>query len=112
MRQESCWRHVWSAVSYTACLWIFLAPQAYAKVAKRKISTSYPKACIASLTLMAPKQWKSSEYNGLEIESIQMRSQAAYADLASGDVLYVAGVGPNSVAATLRGLPSKAVWFA
>jgi ABC-type nitrate/sulfonate/bicarbonate transport system substrate-binding protein len=32
--------------------------------------------------------------------------------LASGDLHYVAGVGPNSVAATLRGLPSKAVWFA
>jgi len=32
--------------------------------------------------------------------------------LASGDIHYVAGVGPNSVAATLRGLPSKAVWFA
>ena len=31
---------------------------------------------------------------------------------ASGDIHYVAGVGPNSVAATLRGLPSKAVWFA
>jgi NitT/TauT family transport system substrate-binding protein len=41
-----------------------------------------------------------------------MRSQAANAALASGDVHYVAGVGPNSVAATLRGLPSKAVWFA
>jgi NitT/TauT family transport system substrate-binding protein len=41
-----------------------------------------------------------------------MRSQAANSALASGDLHYVAGVGPNSVAATLRGLPSKAVWFA
>ena len=41
-----------------------------------------------------------------------MRSQAANSALASGDIHYVAGVGPNSVAATLRGLPSKAVWFA
>jgi NitT/TauT family transport system substrate-binding protein len=41
-----------------------------------------------------------------------MRSQAANSALASGDIHYVAGVGPNSVAATLRGLASKAVWFA
>ncbi len=41
-----------------------------------------------------------------------MRSQAANSALASGDIHYVAGVGPNSVAATLRGIPSKAVWFA
>src|SRR5437870_2713167 len=40
------------------------------------------------------------------------RSPAANSALASGDIHYVAGVGPNSVAATLRGLPSKAVWFA
>ena len=41
-----------------------------------------------------------------------MRSQAANAALVSGDIHYVAGVGPSSVVATLRGLPSKAVWFA
>jgi ABC-type nitrate/sulfonate/bicarbonate transport system substrate-binding protein len=46
------------------------------------------------------------------VEIIQMRSQAANSALASGDIHYVAGVGPNSVAATLRGLPSRAVWFA
>jgi len=93
-------------------LWIFLAPQAYAQEAKTKIRISYPNASIASLALFAAQQWKIFEQNGLEVESIQMRSQAANAALASGDVHYVAGVGPNSVAATLRGLPSKAVWFA
>ena len=41
-----------------------------------------------------------------------MRSQAANAALVSGDIHYVANVGPSSVVATLRGLPSKAVWFA
>src|SRR5215468_5726143 len=112
MRQESCWRHVWSAMSYTACLWIFLAPQAYAQEAKTKIRISYPNASIASLALFAAQQWRVFEQNGLEVESIQMRSQAANAASASGDIHYVAGVGPNSVAATLRGLPVKAVWFA
>jgi NitT/TauT family transport system substrate-binding protein len=64
------------------------------------------------LALFAAQQWKIFEQNGLDVEIIQMRSQAANSALASGDIHYVAGVGPNSVAATLRGLPSKAVWFA
>jgi len=40
------------------------------------------------------------------------RSQAANAALVSGDINYVAGVGPNSISPTLRGMPSRAVWFA
>ena len=79
---------------------------------KTKIRISYPSASTASLALFAAQQWKVFEQNGLEVESIQMRSQAANAASASGDIHYVAGVGPNSVAATLRGLPVKAVWFA
>ena len=31
--------------------------------------------------------------------------------MAQGDIDYVAGVGPASVAATLTGLPSRAIWF-
>jgi NitT/TauT family transport system substrate-binding protein len=80
--------------------------------AKAKIRISYPNISICCLALFAAQQWKIFEQNGLDVESIQMRSQAANSALASGDIHYVAGVGPNSVAATLRGLPSKAVWFA
>jgi NitT/TauT family transport system substrate-binding protein len=88
------------------------APGALAQEAKTKIRISYPSISIADLALFAAQQWKLFEQNGLEVEGIQMRSQAANAASASGDIHYVAGVGPNSVAATLRGLPSKAVWFA
>ena len=88
------------------------APLAQAQESRTKIRISYPSASICCLALFAAQQWKVFEENGLEVESIQMRSQAANAALASGDIHYVAGVGPNSVAATLRGLPSKAVWFA
>jgi NitT/TauT family transport system substrate-binding protein len=84
----------------------------FAQETKAKIRISYPNISICCLALFAAQQWKIFEQNGLEVESIQMRSQAANAALASGDIHYVAGVGPNSVAATLRGLPSKAVWFA
>jgi len=40
-----------------------------------------------------------------------MAPPIAAAALSQGDVDYVAGVGPASVAATLTGLPSRAIWF-
>ena len=100
------------AVLGLAFLLLAAAPLAQAQESRTKIRISYPSASICCLALFAAQQWKVFEENGLEVESIQMRSQAANAALASGDIHYVAGVGPNSVAATLRGLPSKAVWFA
>ena len=91
---------------------VFMVASLAAQEARTKIRISYPNTSICCLALFAAQQWKIFEQNGLEVESIQMRSQAANSALASGDIHYVAGVGPNSVAATLRGLPSKAVWFA
>jgi NitT/TauT family transport system substrate-binding protein len=96
-------------VAVLAALW---ACPARAQESRTRIRISYPNISIANLALFAAQQWKVFEQNGLEVESIQMRSQAANAAAASGDIHYVAGVGPNSVAATLRGLPAKAVWFA
>ena len=95
-----------------AILATVLARPALAQEGKTKVRISYPNVSIANLALFAAQHWNIFEQNGLDVESIQMRSQAANAALASGDVHYVAGVGPNSVAATLRGLPSRAVWFA
>jgi ABC-type nitrate/sulfonate/bicarbonate transport system substrate-binding protein len=95
-----------------AVLAVVLVRPALAQEGRTKIRISYPSISIANLALFAAQQWRIFEQNGLDVESIQMRSQAANAASASGDVHYVAGVGPNSVAATLRGLPSKAVWFA
>ncbi|MGB7948810.1 MAG: ABC transporter substrate-binding protein [Candidatus Binatia bacterium] len=113
MKRTNNWRRVLgSAISCTAFLWLFFAPDAQGQTGKTKIRVSYPSASICCLALFAAQQWKVFDQNGLDVESIQMRSQAANAALASGDIHYVAGVGPNSVAATLRGLPSKAVWFA
>ncbi|MGE5306822.1 MAG: ABC transporter substrate-binding protein [Alphaproteobacteria bacterium] len=101
------------AAPFGAALMAMLATTpASAQESRTKIRISYPNTSICCLALFAAQQWKIFEQNGLEVESIQMRSQAANSALASGDIHYVAGVGPNSVAATLRGLPSKAVWFA
>ena len=95
-----------------AFLMVAFASPGFSQEARSKLRISYPNVSICCLALFAAQQWKIFEQNGLDVEIIQMRSQAANSALASGDVHYVAGVGPNSVAATLRGLPSKAVWFA
>jgi ABC-type nitrate/sulfonate/bicarbonate transport system substrate-binding protein len=113
MKQRFSWRRLVGAFMLgVTVLTIAVIRPALAQESRTKVRISYPSTSIANLALFAAQQWRIFEQNGLEVESIQMRSQAANAALASGDVHYVAGVGPNSVAATLRGLPSKAVWFA
>jgi ABC-type nitrate/sulfonate/bicarbonate transport system substrate-binding protein len=110
-RVNVCRRLTCLIICSGGCLWIGSISQLFAQETRSKIRISYPSASIASLSLFAAQQWKIFDQNGLEVESIQMRSQAANAASVSGDIHYVAGVGPNSVAATLRGMPSKAVWF-
>ncbi len=78
----------------------------------KKIRITYPTESIAVLPLFAASRWKTFEDNDLQAEIIQARSQVANAALASGEIGYFAGVGPASVSATLRGLQSRAVWFA
>lgn len=78
----------------------------------RKVRITYPTESIAVLPLFAAHRWKIFEENDLHAEIIQARSQVANAALASGEIGYFAGVGPASLSATLRGLQSRAVWFA
>jgi ABC-type nitrate/sulfonate/bicarbonate transport system substrate-binding protein len=84
----------------------------YAQEKLKKIRITYPTESIAVLPLFAAVKWKTFEDNDLQAEIIQARSQVANAALASGEIGYFAGVGPASVSATLRGLQSRAVWFA
>src|SRR5438132_3637812 len=111
MRQKNSRRNrVWYAV---ICLAGLVAERgAYGQEGRVKTRIAIPSASICCLHLFAAQQWKVFEENGLDVEIIQMRPQAANAAMVSGDIHYFAGVGPNSVAATLRGLPSRAVWFA
>jgi ABC-type nitrate/sulfonate/bicarbonate transport system substrate-binding protein len=112
LRKTMCQRFSCTIVIGAISLGGVMQSRVSAQEARTKIRISYPSASICCLALFAAQQWKIFEENGLEVESIQMRSQAANAALVGGDINYVAGVGPNSVSATLRGLPSKAVWFA
>ena len=66
---------------------------------------------ITALPLLAARDWGTFAANGLDAEIIVMSPPIAAAALAQGDIDYVAGVGPASVAATLSGLPSRAIWF-
>ena len=111
MRQKNSRRNlVWFAV---ICLAGVVAErEAYGQEGRVKTRIAIPSASICCLHLFAAQQWKVFEENGLDVEIIQMRPQAANAAMVNGDIHYFAGVGPNSVAATLRGLPSRAVWFA
>jgi hypothetical protein len=102
IQKYNCGRLVGSLIFGVTVLTVALVCPAFAQESRTKIGISYPNVSIANLALFAAQQWRTFEQNGLEVESIQMRSQAANAALASGDVHYVAGVGPNSVAATLR----------
>jgi len=98
-------------VGATSLLSVFTI-KVQAQEGKTKVRISYPSPSICCLSLFAAHRWKIFDENGLLVEIIQARSQAANAALSSGDIQYVAGVGPNSVIATLRGMPTRGVWFA
>jgi NitT/TauT family transport system substrate-binding protein len=78
---------------------------------RTKVRISNAGFTITALPLLAAKDWGIFSANGLDVELIVMSPSLAAAALAQGDIDYVAGVGPASVAATLSGLQSRAIWF-
>jgi ABC-type nitrate/sulfonate/bicarbonate transport system substrate-binding protein len=102
----------WSGILAIAVTLLSHGTTAYAQDGKTRIRIAIPNASICCLHLFAAQQWKVFEDNGLDVEIIQMRPQVANAAMVAGEIHYFAGVGPNSVAATLRGMSSRAVWFA
>src|SRR4030095_2382837 len=78
---------------------------------RAKVRVSNAGFTITALPLLAAKDWGTFSANGLDVELIVMSPSIAAAALAQGDIDYVAGVGPASVAATLSGLQSRAIWF-
>jgi ABC-type nitrate/sulfonate/bicarbonate transport system substrate-binding protein len=78
---------------------------------RTKVRISNAGLTITALPLLAARDWGTFRTNGLDVEIIVMSPSLAAAALAQGDIDYVAGVGPASVAATLSGLASRAIWF-
>ena len=102
-------KKLWTSVVVVGFL---IASSVSAQEGLRKVRIAYPSNTICCLPLFGALKWKVFEENGLQAEIIQVRSQLAYPAMSSGEVPYVAGVGPASISATLRGMQSKAVWFA
>src|SRR5262249_30545689 len=86
------------------------ASSAEGQQGRTKVRISNAGFTITALPLLAGKDWGVFTANGLDVELIVMSPSLAAA-LAQGDIDYVAGVGPASVAATLSGLSSRAIWF-
>ncbi len=77
---------------------------------RRKIRISNANFSFTALPLIAARDWKLFTEQGLDVEIILMRSAAAAAALASGDLDYQSGIGPATVGASLSGLESRALW--
>lgn len=84
---------------------------ARAQTPHAKIRISNAGLTITALPLLAARDWGTFKANGLDVEIIVMSPPLGAAAMAQGDIDYVAGVGPASVAATLTGLTSRAIWF-
>jgi len=77
---------------------------------RRKIRISNATLSYSALPLIAAREWKLFQEQGLDVEIILMRSAAAAAALVSGDLDYQSGIGPASISATLSGVDSRALW--
>ena len=107
MPPRICFRSVIATV-----LLLFGATIALAQDNLKRVRITYPEATECCFPILAAQKWGLFQQNGLRAEVVLMQSRLANTALVSGDVDYVAGVGPNSVSGTLRGMASRAVWFA
>ena len=77
---------------------------------RRKVRVSNANFSFTALPLLAAREWKHFSDQGLEVEIILMRSAAAAAALASGDLDYQSGIGTATVGASMSGLDTRALW--
>jgi len=78
---------------------------------EHKINIAYPGPTLISLPFLAANEWKLFAENGLSVQLIVMTFTISIPALASEQVDYLGGVGPATVGSTLRGIPTRAVWF-
>lgn len=88
-----------------------VAQSATAQEPRIKLRISNASFSITALPLLAAREWGIFTANNLDMEIILMQSSIVPAALSQGDIDYQAGVGPASVNATLRGFPTRAIWF-
>ena len=93
-------RSVWQ-VLFALILIILNAATASSQEKRAKVRISNAGLTITALPLLAARDWGTFKANGLDVEIIVMSPPLGAAAMAQGDIDYVAGVGPASVAATL-----------
>ncbi len=76
-----------------------------------KIRIANSALSLTALPLVAAREWGLFREQGLQVEIVLMNPAISNPAIAAGEIDYIAGVGPGSVAATLSGLPLRAVWF-
>jgi len=89
---------------------VFTSPVS-AQRAKEKIRIANASLSVTALPLIAAKEWNLFEEQGFDPEIILISPAISAPALISGEIDFVAGVGPGSVSASLGGLPLRAVWF-
>src|SRR5882724_12357323 len=99
---KSVWRWLPQLIAVIGLAWS-LPARADAQERRVKARISNAGFTITALPLLAAKDWGVFTANGLDMELIVMSPTLAAAAVAQGDIDYVAGVGPASVAATLTG---------
>ena len=104
-------RLIFRRLALVICLVVTCSQVGEGQERRPKIRISNAGFTITALPLLAARDWRVFNANGLDVELIVMSPTLAAAAIAQGDIDYVAGVGPASVAATLTGLPSRAIWF-
>ncbi len=83
----------------------------YAQETLTKIRIANSALSLTALPLVAAREWGLFREQGLQVEIVMMNPAISNPAIAAGEINYIAGVGPGSVAATLSGLPLRAVWF-
>jgi len=83
----------------------------YAQEALTRIRIANSALSLTALPLVAAREWGLFREQGLQVEVVMMNPAISNPAIAAGEINYIAGVGPGSVAATLSGLPLRAVWF-
>jgi ABC-type nitrate/sulfonate/bicarbonate transport system substrate-binding protein len=104
------WRSFWKLLLAMFLVALSAFP-AVSQEKRIKVRISNAGLTITALPLLAARDWRTFNANGLDVEIIVMSPPLGAAAMNQGDIDYVAGVGPASVAATLTGLQSRAIWF-
>lgn len=85
---------------------------AAAPPAREPIKVTYPSEGLGGIQIIAARDRGFFERNGFAAETVLLGSDRAVAAVASGEIHYLGGVGPASIAATALGLPLRAVMIA